>query len=640
MASLSTAEEPEKTTVLNGLSQGATIDEKVEADQTEIKKSDSGVNLSTSGEDGKDVECMNSQKEVKHETPYSVLEEPNRVGRKIRVITIGAGASALNLAHDITTSPLDIELVMYEKNEELGGTWFENRYPGVACDIPSVNYQLSWAPSTHWSSYYATGPEILQYFKTLAEENDLVKYIRLKHKVVGAWWKEEDQEWHVKIQRGDDPNDVIDDRCNVLVNASGVLKHVPSPLYLKWKWPQIPGRETFQGPMLHSAAWDPSVEWKGKKVAVIGSGSSAVQIVPNLQPHVPNLKCFIRSTSWVTAGFGSNFAGKDGANFKYNETQKKILKEDPKTYLRYRKNIENELNSRFRFILNGSPEQAAARAFAESEMRKKLAKKPWIADHIVPTDFAVGCRRPTPGNGYLEALCEDNVDVITAPILEITQKGIRTTDGVEHEFDVIVCATGFDVSWRPYYPTIGKDGHDLAEDWKDAPSTYLSITVPHFPNYLIFNGPFGPYGHGSFLPIAEVLSKHFMQMIEKMSMEHLTSFHPTEEAVADFAEHRRTFLPRTAWNSPCRSWFKQGRVDGEIMMWPGSRIHFFENMKTPRWEDYQLKYANRNRFHYLGNGFSAREFDGRDLSWYLGLLDGEDKQPVFSREQIQDLLVV
>lgn len=167
-----------------------------------------------------------------------------------------------------------------------------------------------------------------------------------------------------------------------------------------------------------------------------------------------------------------------------NETQKKILAEDPKTYLRYRKNIENELNSRFRFILNGSTEQATARAFAESEMRRKLAKKPWVADKIVPTDFAVGCRRPTPGNGYLEALCEDNVDVISQTISEITPDGIRTSDGVEHKVDVIICATGFDVSWKPYYPTIGRGGRSLAEDWKDVPSTYLSITVPHFPNYL------------------------------------------------------------------------------------------------------------------------------------------------------------
>lgn len=191
----------------------------------------------------------------------------------------------------------------------------------------------------------------------------------------------------------------------------------------------------------------------------------------------------------------------------------------------YRKKIESELNSRFRFILNGSKEQAEARKAAEADMRRQLAKKPELADLIIPTNFAVGCRRPTPGAGYLEALCEDNVSVVSQSIKEITPKGIMTVDGIEHEFDVIVCATGFDVSWRPSYPTIGRESRNLVKEWAEAPSTYLSITVPHFPNYLIFNGPFGPYGHGSFLPITETLSRHFLMMFHKMS-EGVTSFDP------------------------------------------------------------------------------------------------------------------
>ncbi|KAL5352334.1 hypothetical protein ACLOAV_002281 [Pseudogymnoascus australis] len=421
---------------------------------------------------------------------FTVLEEANRVGKKIKIITIGAGVSAINFAHDIDTNPLNIELAIYEKNPEIGGTW------------------------------------ILAYLKKLAEKYNLLKYVRLSHRIVGAWWQEETQEWLVKIQRGDNPEDVFEDRCNILVNASGVLN--------KWKWPNIKGRESFKGSMLHSANWDNSISLEGKTVAAIGSGSSAVQIVPNIRPVANQLKCFIRSASWVTAGFGSSFAGKDGGNFKYTEAQKKILAEDPEMSLRYRKNSESEISSRFRFILNGSQEQATARAFAESEMKRKLAPKPEIAEAIIPKDFAVGCRRPTPGNGYLEALCEDNVEVVLEGIAEITPNGIRTVDGKEHQVDVIVCATGFDVSWKPAYPTIGRGNKSLSEEWKDIPSTYLSITVPQFPNYLIFNGPFGPYGHGSFLPITEVILKYFIQMIEKMAYEHVTAFEPKVEAVVTF----------------------------------------------------------------------------------------------------------
>ncbi|KAI3395650.1 hypothetical protein diail_1015 [Diaporthe ilicicola] len=562
---------------------------------------------------------------------YQILEKPSRAGRRIRIICLGAGISALNLAHEVDTSSLDLELVCYEKNPSIGGTWYENKYPGCGCDIPSVNYQFSWAPSSEWTSFYSGAPEILQYFKDVAEKYDLNKYIRLSHRVVGVYWNEEDQMWHVKIQKGDCPNAIIEDKANIFVNASGVLN--------KWKWPAITGRETFKGSMVHSANWDDSVELKSKRVAVIGSGSSAVQIVPNIQPVVGNLKCFIRSATWVTGVVGQRFAGKGGVNFKYNETQRAILRTDPVKYLAYRKKIESELNSRFRFILNGSEEQRQARESTEKDMRAKLASKPEIADLIVPKDFSVGCRRPTPGNGYLEALCEDNVSVVSSSIEEITPKGIRTADGVEHEVDVIICATGFDVSWRPPYPTIGRHGISLSEYWKDVPNTYLSITVANFPNYIIFNGPFGPYGHGSFLPITEAVSRYVMQMLAKMSEEEVASFAPREEAVADFAEHRRRFLPRTAWTSPCRSWFKQGTVDGEPMMWPGSRIHFFRTVEKVRWEDYDLKYTTPNRFGYLGNGFAACEDDGSDITWYLGRLDESGRQPALSDQDFEEFLL-
>ncbi|KAI1400682.1 putative dimethylaniline monooxygenase [Hypoxylon fuscum] len=561
---------------------------------------------------------------------YTIIEEPSRSKRKLRIICVGAGASAINFAHEVEQSELDLDLVCYEKNPQIGGTWYENKYPGCGCDIPSVNYQLTWAPSADWSSFYSSASEILAYFQGVAEKHGLTKYFKVNHRVIGAYWQEDEKMWLLKIQRGDNLEDIIEDKCHVFINATGVLN--------KWKWPAIKGLETFQGAKLHSANWDDTVELEGKRVGVIGCGSSAVQIVPSIQPIVGDMKCFIRSPGWVTAGFGQRFAGKGGSNFKYSELQRYILANDPKKYLAYRKKIESELNSRFRFILNGSTEQQEAREAAAEDMRRKLAKKPEIADTIIPKNFAVGCRRPTPGNGYLEALCEDNVTVVSQSIQEITPKGIRTADGEEHEFDIIVCATGFDVSWKPAYPTIGRENRSLSDEWKDIPNTYLSVTVPHFPNYLIFNGPFGPYGHGSFLPITEHLGRHFIKILDKMSSEGVASFEPKEEAVADFIQHRRQFLPRTAWSSPCRSWFKGGTVDGEIMMWPGSRIHFFETMENPRWEDYNLTYTTANRFGYFGNGFAAREFDGRDLSWYLGLLDGDEMQQAFPDEEFAEFL--
>ena len=155
----------------------------------------------------------------------------------------------------------------------------------------------------------------------------------------------------------------------------------------------------------------------------------------------------------------------------------------------------------------------------------------------------------------------------------------------------------------------------------------------------VFNGPFGPYGHGSILPILETLSKYFMTLLTKMSHERVSAFVPTQAAVNDFATHRRKFMPRTSWGGPCRSWFKQHTMDKEVMMWPGSRIHFFEALATPRFEDFELTRMDENRFAYLGNGFAAREFDGRDLTWYLGSLDGTDNQPDFKDEDVKEFFV-
>lgn len=200
-------------------------------------------------------------------------------------------------------------------------------------------------------------------------------------------------------------------------------------------------------------------------------------------PEVKSIVTCVRSKTWITAGFAQRFAGPNGANFKYSDAQREVLRKDPQKYKLYRKTIESELNSRFRFILNGSEEQAEAKAFADIEMRKKLVAKPEIADLIVPTSFAVGCRRPTPGNGYLEALCDPRVTVVTGGIKEITETGLIDDAGVHHEVDTIICATGFDVTWRPRYPLVGRHGKDLGQEWKNGPENYLSITVPDFPNY-------------------------------------------------------------------------------------------------------------------------------------------------------------
>jgi hypothetical protein len=182
---------------------------------------------------------------------------------------------------------------------------------------------------------------------------------------------------------------------------------------------------------------------------------------------------------------------------------------------------------------------------------------------------------------------------------------------------VIICATGFDTSYRPRFPIIGLDGTSISEKWKDFPLSYPSISVPNIPNYFVYSGPFGPVAQGSVLPLLTLTSEYIIQIIEKMRHEHIRRLSPKESVAREFATHAQLYLKRTSWADPCASWFKQGRKDGNVVMWPGSRLAFFDLMKTPKFEDYEIVYWSGNRWGYLGSGFCGSEFDGSDSTFYL-----------------------
>ena len=290
--------------------------------------------------------------------------------------------------------------------------------------------------------------------------------------MVGCKWNDATSKWHVTVQQADR---TFEDTCDVLIGATGVLN--------SWKWPNVPGLNKFKGTLAHSASWPKSLDFTDKSVAVIGAGSSGVQIVSNITPLVGKLINFIRSPIWITAGFAQKFAGADGGNFNYTDEQKARFAADPELALRYRKSIENELNQRFKFILNGSEEQKEATLFSYKEMQKKLGNRPELMEHIVPKNFAVACRRPTPSNGYLEALTDPKVTVVPEAVTEVTETGVISASGKRFDVDVIICATGFDVSYKPRFPFYGRNGVDLAEQWKDSPESYLSFAINGFPNF-------------------------------------------------------------------------------------------------------------------------------------------------------------
>lgn len=274
-------------------------------------------------------------------------------------------------------------------------------------------------------------------------------------------------------------------------------------------------------------------------------------------------------------------------------------------------------------------------------MSRKLNNNPRLVDKIIPKNFNPGCRRPTPAPGYLEALVAPNAHIFTDKINKITPAGFVDADGQEHECDAIICATGFDTTWLPAFSFIGPNGTDLRDQWggTGGVTSYLSVGIPGFPNHFTFCGPYGPVGHGSFMPLIEQWTRYMFSAIRKAQVENIKSLSPKPSASAQFRQHADLFLQRTAWTSPCRSWFKAGRVDGQAAIWPGSRLHFLEMMKSPRYEDFDIEYWDENRFAFLGNGFEAREIDGRDITNYLGCLDeeGRDVQPDYDKELVNVL---
>ena len=431
-------------------------------------------------------------------------QDPVFTPRKLKVVCVGAGYSGLILAykhaHQMKMADF-IDLTIYEKNHDVGGTWLENRYPGIACDVPAHVYTFSWEPNPDWTTFYAKGPEIWEYIKRTTEKYNLDECIEFGSRVVESIWDESASKWHIKIEQS---GRVIEDEADVLVNGSGILN--------KWKWPNIEGFKDYKGTIVHSASWDESLDWAGKRVGVIGNGSSAIQIVPKIQATARHLTNYIRSPTWISSNFNQDLAPKGGV---FSEEERQRFHDHPEELTAYRKKIEHDFNSNFPTFISGSKQQEAVYGIFTQLMKERLGNDERLISKLIP-EWQVGCRRLTPGDGYLEALRKPNVKCGFSPIVKFTEKGILTEEG-EEEFDIIICATGFDVSFCPFWKLVGRDGRMLAEEWSENPEAYFGICAAGVPNYFIFNGPNCPVGHGSLLAVMEWTAEYILRWCEKIA---------------------------------------------------------------------------------------------------------------------------
>ncbi|KJA28573.1 hypothetical protein HYPSUDRAFT_34011 [Hypholoma sublateritium FD-334 SS-4] len=532
-----------------------------------------------------------------------------------------------------------MDLKIYESNAGIGGTWYVNKYPGLMCDIPSHSYQVTFENKTDWSGFYASGEEILQNLVNVVDKYKLQPFIKLQHRLTCARWDESIGKWHLTIRKSRtsgpamgskgalkiptyDDWEEIHDVVDILFLGVGSLS--------RWTWPNIMGLETFSGEVIHSAQWDTTEHeknWKDKNVAVIGVGSSAIQIVTALQPKVKHLSNYVRGQTWISSLFvqeqmlklgGSASADMD-RNYKFTEKTIESFK-DPVFYQKVRTDIEIDLNLAHPATLVGNPAAGFARDEFKQSMLERLTKKPWIAEHLVP-EFGVACRRLTPGPGYLEALCEDNVSFIPALIQRVTPTGIETVDGKSQDLDVIVCATGFDTSYRYDFDIIGKKGETLQEHHTPHPRTYMSVAVDGFPNMFQALGPNGGVGAGNLLLIMERQVDYAVSATLKIQRERIKSMDAKPEAVDDFESWIESYFPKTVFGTTCRSWYKGGKEEGRVVaIWPGSPMHAARALAHPRWEDFNYEFVDGavNRFYWFGDGNSVADVNEHaDKAWYL-----------------------
>ncbi|PSN74052.1 FAD/NAD(P)-binding domain-containing protein [Corynespora cassiicola Philippines] len=563
-----------------------------------------------------DLNSLGSKKLWDYSTPGSggynipdvVYNDPST--RKVKILTVGAGYSGILAAYQIQKYCENVEQVIYEKNSDIGGTWLENRYPGCACDIPSHAYTLNFALNPDWPRFFSYAPDIFKYLEKVVEVFGLRKYMTFNTEVTHAQWYDDSGKWKVKLKQTTPSGETreFEEECDLFIYATGILNN--------FKMPDIPGLNKFKGRVVHTARWPEEYQkeqWKDDRVAVIGSGASSIQTVPNMQPHTKHIDVFIRTGVWFVQ-IANNF----GQNKEYSEEEREKFRNDPKELVAHAKDIENQVNGLWSLFYAGSESQKEAQEMFKARM-KEFIKDERLLEGFTPK-FEVGCRRITPGDPYMEAIQKDNVDVHFTAVAEITEDGLIGEDGKKREVDTIVCATGFDVTFVPRFPVIGKNGVDLRDKWKDEPESYLGLACPDMPNWLMFIGPTWPVENGSVTGPLSVVAEYVIKIVKKMQRDHIKSWVPRQEITDSFNEHVQEWIKHTVWKDNCRSWYRNNETGRVNAVWPGSSLQYMDVISSPRYEDFEITYQHKNPWAHIGMGYTTANVKaGSDLSPYLQL---------------------
>lgn len=478
----------------------------------------------------------------------------------LRFVVIGAGMSGILSVIKLREAGFD-DVVVYEKADRLGGTWRENTYPGIACDVPSHLYSYSFALNPDWSHRFSPGAEIQAYFEDVARRYEVVPHIRFGKEITRCAF--EGGRWRITASDG------AADTADFVIAATGVLHH---PNY-----PDIPGLDSFAGAKFHSARWDHGVPLAGKRIGVVGTGSSAIQIVGALVDRVAELTLFQRTPQWILPM----------GNPAYSEEEKAEFRRHPEAMTRIRDEVAHMFIEGFANHLAdlNSPQLQGIHDACVANLENSV-KDPVLREKLRP-NYRAACKRLIMSENFYDAIQRPNARLVTEGIERVEPAGVRTRDGKLHELDVLVLATGFRVDRfvRPMQVT-GRNGTKLDDVWEHGPFAYMALAVPDFPNFFLLNGPNSPVGNFSLIEVAELQVAYILQLVDRVRAGACDEVSPSREAMRRFDAERRQAATRTIWNSGCRSWYLD--ETGLPTAWPWTFTRFREEMARPRFDDYEL----------------------------------------------------
>jgi len=462
--------------------------------------------------------------------------------RHARVAIVGSGFGGLGTAIRLTREGID-DFVILERAGEVGGTWRDNTYPGCACDVESHLYSLSFAPEPGWTYRFSRQPEIREYLQRLAREFDLVPHIRFHHEVRGAEWDGAARRWRIDTSRGTLT-------AQALVVATGPFSEPNIPA--------VAGLERFEGPAFHSSRWDHAIDLRGRPVAVIGTGASSIQFVPEIQREVAALHLFQRTPPWIMPR----------PDAPIPEWRRRLYRRWPLLQRAVRLLIY--LYREVWIVVFRHPDAMARAQTLAARHLERSVRDPALRARLTP-DYAMGCKRILLSNDFYPAVAQPNVDVVTSPIAEVRPRSIVTADGVERAVDAIIFGTGFRVTDPPIAASIrGRDGRTLRESWAGSPQAHLGITVAGFPNLFLLLGPNTGLGHNSVVYMTEAQIAHVIGALRHMRDAGVDAIEPTVAAQTAFVGDVDRRMRGTVWVSGgCSSWYLD-RTGRNSTLWPDS----------------------------------------------------------------------